>query len=48
MVELTPGATACAYDAGGALLGLLTVGSDQRLHVLRLLVDPEPAARPAT
>lgn len=40
--ELAPGATTCAYDAAGALLGLLAVGSDRRLHVLRLLVDPEP------
>jgi tRNA pseudouridine55 synthase len=48
VAELTSGATACAYDAAGVLLGLLTVGSDRRLHVLRLLVDPEPAARPAT
>jgi tRNA pseudouridine55 synthase len=45
---LTPGATTCAYDQAGTLLALLTVGPDGRLHVLRLLVDPEPDGTPST
>lgn len=45
---LVPGATACAYDESGLLLGLLTVRPDRRLHVIRLLADPEPSTTPST
>ena len=34
------GATVCAYDVDGRLLGLLEVAQDGRLRVVRLLVDP--------
>lgn len=45
---LVPGATTCAYDEAGTLIGLLTVGPDRRLHVLRLLADPELGGTPST
>jgi tRNA pseudouridine55 synthase len=34
------GATVCAYDVDGRLLGLLEVAQGRRLRVVRLLVDP--------
>jgi tRNA pseudouridine55 synthase len=43
---LASGATVCGYDAAGTLLGLLTVGPDRRLRVLRLLADAEPDTSP--
>ena len=38
-VPVAEGVTVRAYDAAGALLGLLRAGPDQRVHVVRLLAN---------